>query len=91
MTQAFHDYFRRPEDLASFATNGTRGRTPSFFHFGEDLVCYGQTSLSDGDSGANGLRRNWQKLKGLLIKEFIYYLRMSNEESAQGVLCRPHA
>ena len=62
MTQTFHDYFRCPQDLASFAIKGTPGQQPSFFHFGADLVCYGQTSLSDGDAGANPSRRDWQEL-----------------------------
>lgn len=54
MSQTFFDYFRCPETVGSFTAKGAFGQKPSYFHFGKDLLCYGQARSSDVSAQANG-------------------------------------
>jgi len=45
MNQALLDYFRCPEVLGDFALRGDLCLEDGFFHFGPDLICYGQSSV----------------------------------------------
>jgi hypothetical protein len=45
MNRALVDYFRCPETFADFALRGELCPGEGYFRFGQDLICYGQSSL----------------------------------------------
>src|ERR1700688_1092702 len=44
MTSSFQDYFRCPEEFAKFGVANGLGQEPGFFHFGEQITCFGRSA-----------------------------------------------
>jgi hypothetical protein len=55
MNQAFLDYYRCPDSSANFKLECDRfdERSPSYFRFGPDLICYGRVAPSGGESATD--------------------------------------
>lgn len=53
MSEPFLDFYRCPEDFGAFALAGPLRAAPGYFRFGQDAVCYGQTSSGYCSSSPN--------------------------------------
>jgi hypothetical protein len=54
MVHELIQYFRCPEEVASFCLSGHLSEDPGFFSFGPDTVCYGRTSTGTRARKADG-------------------------------------